>query len=93
MIPDKKLIESLLKKYSPNEKYYELIKTHGEIVAEIALHSAAKTSVDVNIEILRAACLLHDIGSYVFVGADKHMKDFGRCYPGHALYGAAVLRG
>ena len=92
MIPSKKEIDILLKKYAPNEKYLELVRTHGIIVSEIALDCAKNTYESVNIEVLEAACLLHDIGSYVFVGANNYSSDFRDNYPGHALFGAKILQ-
>lgn len=91
MVPNKEEIYHLLRKYAPNDEYYELIKTHGEIVAEIGLECAKNTDKDVDIGILEAACLLHDIGSYPFVGANNFSKDFKKNYPGHAIFGAKIL--
>lgn len=92
MVPDKDQIGRLLRKYAPNEYYYDLVSTHGEIVAEIAQDVAGRIGAKVDVEVLRAACLLHDIGSYVFVGADNFSSDFKKCYPGHAIFGAKILQ-
>lgn len=92
MIPDKNDCLVLLKKYAPNDEYYELVKIHGEIVYEIAEEIASRIDTEVNMPILQASCLLHDIGSYVFLGARNFSKDFARCYPGHAIFGAKILQ-
>lgn len=92
MIPDKKAALQLLRKYAPNDEYFELVSTHGMIVAEIALFCANNTSDNVDLEVLESACLLHDIGSYVFVGAENYSSDFKNNYPGHAIFGAKILQ-
>lgn len=92
MIPDKTKVEELLRKYAPDEEQYELISTHGKIVAEIALESAKYSGEKVNLEILEAACLLHDIGSYSFIGAANHHENYERLYPLHSLLGAKILQ-
>src|SRR5574338_446382 len=92
MIPTDEQIEILLRKYAPNDEYFELIKTHGEIVAEIALWCAKNIDERVDTRRLEVACRLHDIGSYVFVGATNYSDDFERNYPGHAIFGAKILQ-
>lgn len=92
MIPDKSEIEALLRKYAPDEEQYELISTHGKIVAEIALESAKHSGETVDLEILEAACLLHDIGSYPFLGASNHHENYERLYTLHSLLGAKILQ-
>ncbi len=92
MIPDKAKVDELLRKYAPDEEQYELVLTHGKIVAEIALESAGNLKEPVNLEVLEAACLLHDIGSYPFLGASHHHENYKRLYSLHSVLGAKILQ-
>lgn len=92
MLPKIADIERLHRKYAPNQKVYDLVYGHCKIVCEIALWSADNISnvTNVNKELLQAAALLHDIGSYAFFGDDgKSLND--RLYPQHAILGARIL--
>lgn len=92
MIPNKDQVNSLLKKYAPNDEYLVLVKTHGKIVAEIALEIANRIDSRINLDVLESACLLHDIGSCVFIEAANSNKEFQKSYPGHAILGAKILQ-
>ena len=87
MIPDKKLIEDLHKKYSINEGLFESVFAHCKITAEIALECVKAGNLSVDEQLLEAGCLLHDIGSYVFL----HGKEASKVYPQHAIFGAAII--
>lgn len=91
-LPSTKSIERLHHKYAPNDNVFDLVYGHCQIVCEIALWSAdnIKPNVEVDRELLRAAALLHDIGTYVFFDTNgKKLND--RLYPQHAIFGAKIL--
>lgn len=91
MVPTQKEIEKLHHKYAPNDLVYDLVYGHGQIVAEIALWCADNVKDQpVDKELLEAASLLHDIGSYVFFD-DKGVAHGSRLYKLHASFGAKIL--
>jgi uncharacterized protein len=85
-------IERLHKKFAPNQTVYDLVYGHCQIVAEIAAWCAEHVpegSVDGGV--LRTSALLHDIGSYGFIGQDGKGLN-SRLYPHHAILGAKILQ-
>jgi uncharacterized protein len=54
---------SLLKKYAPNEKVFLLVLNHSKNVQKIALKTAKKVK-DINLDFIKTASLLHDIGRF-----------------------------
>ncbi|MGB3009596.1 MAG: HD domain-containing protein [Candidatus Saccharimonadales bacterium] len=91
-LPEIAEIKRLHKKYAPNEKVYELVYGHCQIVCEIALWCADNLANDVklNTDLLKASCLLHDIGSYAFFDENGKVTN-ERLYPQHAILGARIL--
>ena len=90
MIPTYNQIIALHKKYARNEKLLQIFFQHCEIVADIALWCAENVSEKVDKQRLRAACLLHDIGSYMLTDESGDIDtDY---YQLHGLLGAAILR-
>lgn len=86
-------IKRLHKKYAPNEQVFNHVYSHCAIVAEIAEWCVNNADIqDVDKELLQAACLLHDIGTYVYFTDDAHIMN-ERLYPQHAVFGAGLLRG
>jgi len=86
--PDKLI--SLHKKYAPNVAVFNLVYTHCQIVAEIALWCAGNVEQEVDRELLKTAALLHDIGAYVFFSEDgKNLNQ--RMYPLHAVLSARII--
>ncbi len=87
-----KEIERYHRKYAPNDKVYELVYGHCQIVAEIALWCAGNIQKDifVDIELLRSAALLHDIGTYILFNDDGKVVN-ERLYPQHAILGAKII--
>lgn len=83
-------IQKLHRKYAPNDLVYNLVFTHCTIVNEIAQWCAAKSTELVDVEILRNACLLHDIGTYILFDDNGKVAN-GRMYPQHAILGAKIL--
>lgn len=83
-------IRQLHQKYAPSSEAFELVYTHCQIVAEIALWCADNAEEKVDRSLLEEAALLHDIGAYTFfVPEIKSFKRDG--YQQHALIGAEIL--
>ncbi len=90
IIPTLLEIEELHRKYSPNNTVYELVYGHCKVVSEIALWCVGNIPDSVDRDLLEAACLLHDIGSYAFFD-DEGDNLNSRLYPQHAILGAKLL--
>lgn len=91
-IPTINEIERFHHKYAPNDKVYNLVYGHCQIVSEISLWCADNIAHETKIDkkLLQAACLLHDVGSYAFFDNDgNNLND--RLYPQHAILGAKIL--
>ncbi len=83
-------IKALHRKYAPKDTMFELVFTHCQIVAEIALWCAANLREPISEDLLQAAALLHDIGTYGLM--DKAGKAYDhRFYSQHAILGAKIL--
>ena len=89
-LPTETEIMALHRKYAPNDTVCELITTHCKIVNEIAQQCAARSSEQIDTELLQAACLLHDIGTYAFFDAQAHGLN-NRMYPQHGMLGAKIV--
>lgn len=81
-ITEKQAID-ILKKYAPNKKIFDTVLKHSLKVQEIALRIAKKIP-QADMEFIRTASLLHDIGRF-------------KCPPGpltikHGIAGAEILR-
>ncbi len=87
LIPSDEEIRALHEKYAPTRKAFELVYTHCEIVCGIAEQLLGRTDLDV--DLVRAGCLLHDIGVYRLY--DGGELDHAR-YIRHGILGHALLR-
>ena len=63
-MPRETEIIALHKKYAPSEAAFELVFTHCKIVWQITEQLIEKSNPDVDVTLIKAACLLHDIGVY-----------------------------
>ena len=91
VMPSKADIERLHRKYAPNQRVYDLVYGHCQIVAEIALWCAENvTDTDIDKQLLETAALLHDVGSYAFFDDNGKVLN-SRLYPQHAILGARIL--
>ncbi len=82
MITEKEAI-ALLRKYSKSKKDFNAVLKHSKAVQKVALRIAKKIK-NIDIEFIKTASLLHDIGRF-------------RCHPGkfsykHGIVGANILR-
>ena len=85
-------IERLHHKYAPNDKVYDLVYGHCQVVCEIALWCAEniKGEAEVDLELLQSAALLHDIGTYILFDDEGKVAN-NRMYPQHAILGAKIV--
>lgn len=90
MIPTKLQIEEVHKRYAQNETVYNLVYEHCQIVAEIAQWCVDSNRLSVNNDLLQAACLLHDIGTYALFDAKGALNN-PHNYKQHAVFGAALI--
>src|SRR5688572_2214884 len=88
MIPSRKAIRQLHKKYAPNSKAFDDIWTHCCVVEEIA-NSIAQRLDQANKELVSAGALLHDIGVHFFYGPEGLNK---QDYITHGLLGYELLK-
>lgn len=89
MIPDLTSIEDVHRRYAQNDYVFKLVYEHCEIVAEIAAWCVNEKNLSVDDELLRASCLLHDIGTYALFDA-KGLDGNEHNYKQHAIFGAAL---
>jgi uncharacterized protein len=90
-IPGPEEIRALHQKHAPTTEAFELVHTHCEIVWSIAEQLISASRLDVDDELVRAGCLLHDIGVYRLYG-DGGRLDHGN-YIRHGLLGHELLAG
>lgn len=89
-IPSLARIRALHEKYAPSAEAFDLVFTHCEIVwgiAEQLLPASGGDAVDA--ELVRAGCLLHDIGVYRLFDDDGRLDHGG--YVRHGLLGHDLL--
>lgn len=82
MIPTPDEIRALHKEIAPSAEAFDLVYTHCEIVWTLAAQLIEAGSLPVDAELVRAGCLLHDIGVHLLDGAP---------YIRHGILGEAFL--
>lgn len=90
MIPTADQIVAVHKRYASSDTVFNLVYTHCRIVSEIALWCADNVQEPVNRDILQAACLLHDIGTYIVFNDEGEAGHNRYNYKQHAILGAAL---
>ncbi|GAA2460804.1 HD domain-containing protein [Streptomyces glaucus] len=89
-IPGPEEIRALHEKYAPTAEAFELVHTHCEIVWHIAERLlSAPHLAHLDADLVRAGCLLHDIGVYRLYGDDGLLDHRG--YIRHGLLGHELL--
>jgi uncharacterized protein len=85
-------VEELHRKYAPNDRVYELVYGHCQVVNEIAQWCAEniRGKENVDIELLTTAALLHDIGTYISFNEEGKIEN-KRLYPLHAILSAKII--
>lgn len=91
-IPTDARIRALHEKYAPTRAAFDLVYTHCQIVCALAEHIAARQpdGLDVDIELVRAGALLHDLGVYQLYDSTG-VLDYQN-YIRHGVLGRDVLR-
>lgn len=89
-VPDDEAILALHKRIAPNEGALDLVYTHCLIVCGIAEQLYGRSGADVDIELVRAGCLLHDVGVYQLYD-DAGTLDYPN-YIRHGVLGHELLR-
>ncbi|MFE9772163.1 HD domain-containing protein [Streptomyces sp. NPDC005931] len=91
-IPGPAEIRALHEKHAPTPEAFALVHTHCEIVWSIAEQLLASPHLaHLDAELVRAGCLLHDIGVYRLYGEDGRLDH--RNYIRHGLLGHEILEG
>jgi uncharacterized protein len=70
VIPSPEQIRSLHKEIAPSAEAFDLVYTHCEIVWAIAAQLIEARNLSVDAELVRAGCLLHDIGVHLLDGSE-----------------------
>lgn len=90
MYPTLEEIEQLHRKYAPNERLFDLVFTHCKIVWDLAEQIIKTKALKINIPLVSAGALLHDIGTYPFM---REYEQIGTSkYYQHALEGFTLLQ-
>lgn len=91
LLPTFEQIEALHRKYAPTESVFELVFTHCRIVSDIAVQLAKKSGADVDSELVKVGCLLHDIGVYPLFDKNGVEIDTSK-YITHGILGEEILQ-
>lgn len=89
-LPTYKEIVALHKRYAPSEAAFELVFTHCQIIWELAEQLIEKSSLPVDSELIKAGCLLHDVGVYHLYLPDGEIDHAN--YIKHGTEGYALLK-
>ncbi|MFF5805048.1 HD domain-containing protein [Streptomyces sp. NPDC012746] len=91
-LPTPAEIRALHERHAPSVEALELVHTHCEIVWQVAEQLLAEYSGDVEIDrdLVRAGCLLHDIGVYRLYDADGTLDHAN--YIRHGILGHEILK-
>ncbi|BCJ48279.1 hypothetical protein GCM10010168_26390 [Actinoplanes ianthinogenes] len=81
-IPSDQDIRALHERVAPTPEAFELVWTHCEIVCRIAEQLLDRLGAGLNADLVRAGCLLHDIGVYRLYGRDGVLD-----YPNYIRHG------
>ncbi|GHJ42787.1 phosphohydrolase [Catellatospora sp. TT07R-123] len=94
MIPDDRQIRALHEQYAPTPAAFELVYTHCRIVSAVAEQLLDRVrraaAVDIDADLIRAGCLLHDIGVYRLYDDAGNLDHRG--YIRHGVLGHDLLR-
>ncbi|MFJ6943285.1 HDIG domain-containing metalloprotein [Streptomyces wuyuanensis] len=88
-IPGMDEIRGLHEKYAPSAEAFDLVFTHCEIVWGVAERLISASGLNVDVDLVRAGCLLHDIGVYRLYDARGRLDQAN--YVRHGLLGHELL--
>jgi uncharacterized protein len=89
-IPDDAAIHALHERHAPTPEALDVVYTHCRIVCDIAEQLHARSRLDVDMGLVRAGALLHDVGVYRLYDASGRL-DHAQ-YIRHGLLGHELLR-
>ncbi|MEU8119948.1 HD domain-containing protein [Spirillospora sp. NPDC049024] len=89
-IPGIDEIRALHERHAPGAAAFEAVWTHCVIVSEIAERLVEEAGLAVDADLVRAGCLLHDLGVYRLYGPSGQLDLTG--YVRHGVLGHAILR-
>lgn len=89
-VPSVKEVRALHEKHAPTPAALDLVYTHCEIVWKIAEQLLARSAVHLDAELVRAGCLLHDIGVYRLYNSYGELDHTN--YVKHGVLGHDLLR-
>jgi uncharacterized protein len=90
-LPAIQQIEALHRKYAVSQSGFELVYTHCQIVNDIAQQVIARNHLQVDADLVRVGCLLHDIGVYQLL--DEHGRERPDLhYITHGIRGESILK-
>jgi len=89
-IPTDDEIRVLHERFAPSPEAFEAVHTHCRIVCRIAESLLAETDHGLDVALVRAGCLLHDIGVYRLFGPGGTFDHAG--YIRHGVLGEEMLR-
>ncbi|MBA3723423.1 MAG: HD domain-containing protein [Candidatus Levybacteria bacterium] len=83
-------IKALHEKYAPDQRLFELVFTHCQIVQALAQQIIEHKKLTLNIPLVYAGALLHDIGTYTFL---EQPPEIGKAtYYKHPMEGSRILK-
>lgn len=91
-IPTDAEIRALHRRLAPTPEAFESVHTHCEIVCALAEQVIERGRLAVDVALVRAGCLLHDIGVYALYDADGRRGPGGPAYVRHGVLGRDTLR-
>ncbi|MFI0481575.1 HD domain-containing protein [Actinomadura sp. 9N215] len=89
-IPGDEQIRALHERCAPSAEAFELVWTHCVIVCEVAERIMDDGGLDLDKELVRAGCLLHDVGVYRLYDVNGEIDHEG--YVRHGVLGHELLR-
>lgn len=81
-------IENLHEKYAPSQNAFDLVFTHCQIIWDIAKQLIENNKIEVDQNLIKVGCLLHDIGVYKLYlpnGEIDHLKYISHGWLGYKL--------
>jgi uncharacterized protein len=88
-IPTDEEIRALHKEYAPTRRAFDLIYTHSNIVCALAEEVVDRRQLTLDIDLVRAGSLLHDIGVYRLYGPSGEIDHAS--YVRHGVLGYELL--
>jgi uncharacterized protein len=89
-IPTDGQIRALHERYAPNHEAFQLVYTHCQIVCAVAEQLLARPGGALDVDLVRAGSLVHDIGVYQLYDATGTLDE--KNYIRHGVLGHALLR-